>query len=190
MQTKWLGPLAGTLLMLGGCFGFGVIIHEPVGGQNIADGDFDYAARNGEVRTAVFGNPFGAPTGGFTATVTRNMRGANPGKPVAFTPRPTGGGSGAYHVVMLFNPDRAATANDACANASNVPTAPGHDPVNLFSAFCIGDTPLSSAGGLANGVSSPEDQNFRELVQQVTQALFPIYDHFDIGGEGGSAPKM
>ena len=42
---------------------------------------------------------------------------------------------------------------------------------------------LSTASGRVKGVHDPRAPLFRELVRQVTLALFPQIDHLDIGGD-------
>ena len=65
----------------------------------------------------------------------------------------------------------------------NIPTLPPTDTLRLASVFCYEDTMLSTAGGRVKGVHDPRAPLFRELVRQVTLALFQQIDHLDIGSD-------
>jgi hypothetical protein len=175
--------MAAALALLGGCDG--VVVYEPVGKQRYFNSDFEYAARSGELKTEVAGNPFGSAPN-FAPLVAEYMQNANRSIPVRFVLEPQGRGSAPYHVVMAFNPPRGATAHDACSQAGSLPTAPGTASVYLFSVFCSGDVALSEAGGSVSGLSGPDDPKLRALVRDVTYALIPPYDQNDVGAGGGS----
>ena len=81
-----------------------VIVDAPISNLNYTVDDFEYAARNGEIRTRVGRNPFGGAHDPFAARVMEHMFGANFGVEVAFTPSPKGKSSGRHHVLLLFNP--------------------------------------------------------------------------------------
>ncbi len=174
--------LTGTV----GCAGNLVLINDPVFQQLYTVEDFSLAARNGEIMTRVFGDPFAAPREGFAARVTGMMKGANLGREVTYTGAPAGGGSGNYHVALAFNPTPRTTADEICAGPPSDPMASGAGPVTLLAAFCHGHGLRSTASGHARNLSGPDDPRFRELVRGVTLALFPAYDHWDIGGDGGT----
>ncbi len=160
-----------------------VIVDAPISNLNYTVDDFEYAARNGEIRTRVGRNPFGGAHDPFAARVMEHMFGANFGVEVAFTPSPKGKGSGRHHVLLLFNPPISADEEDFCGHNVNIPTLPPTDTLRLASVFCYEDTMLSTAGGRVKGVHDPRAPLFKELVRQVTLALFPQIDHLDIGGD-------
>jgi hypothetical protein len=167
-----------TLTALSGCDG--LIIYEPVTPQRYGKGDFDYAARSGEMRTEVIGNPFGNVPD-FGALVAEHMYKANRGPAVKFVLAPGGGASAPYRVVMAFNPAPRVSAADICSQGSWIQTAPGTEPVTVLSAFCSGDLVVSEAGGRIGSVTGPRDPKFHSLVQAVTSALIPIDDRKGIG---------
>jgi hypothetical protein len=152
-----------------------VTVHEPVGPQRYTDSDFQYAARNGEIKTEVVGNPFGDDAG-FAAAVVEHMQNAQRGPPARFVLAPERGGSEPYRVVMAFNPPRNATADQACARAAGLATTRGSQSIYLLAVFCSGETALSQASGTVGAVSDARDRKFRSLVRQVTRALIPAYD--------------
>lgn len=184
MRSMRLLTAATALAATSACGGNMVLISEPVYQQLYTVEDFQLAALNGEIMTRVFGNPFAVPRDSFAGLVTGMMKGANLGREVIFTGTPAGRGSGYYHVALAFNPTPRTTADEICAGPPADPPVTG--PVTLLAAFCRSDGLKSTADGSAGNLSGPEDPRFRELVRGVTLALFPAYDHWDIGGDGGS----
>lgn len=188
-RSRALGAAAAVsgVLALGGCLD-GVAVDEPVYQQLYVDAEFEYAARSGELRTNVYGTPVAGARDGVVALTTAAMRGANRGPEVTFTPTPAGEGSGAYHVVMLFNPVGWVAPYDVCKDPVRYAGAPSDSRVRLVSAFCFGETMVSNASGSVTGVKGLGDPRFKSLVRQVTLSLFPAYDHWDIGGDGDNIP--
>lgn len=174
--------IAGMAAALAACSS-GIVVNEPVFEQLYVDGDLEYAAQSGELRTEVYGNPYGMGGARFTSTVTGLMKGANLGREVTFTASPKGPGSGPYHAVMVFNAATGTSPHEVCSAPAKIPTGPRGTALTLLSGFCIGDTLLSTADGTTFGVAATEDPRFRELVRGVTLALFPAYDHHDVGGD-------
>lgn len=181
---RMIGGLVLLVLLpvLGACRG-AVIIVEPIANLNYTVDDFNYASRNEEIRTRIGDDPFGGPREKFSALVTKLMYGANIGGDVAFVPSPGGEGSGRHHVVMLFNPPIGADEEDFCGPNVHFPILPLTDTLRLVSAFCYEDKMLSTADGRVFGVRHSGAPLFRQLVRQVTLALFPPIDHLDIGGD-------
>ena len=179
----------GAALALSGCIG-GVVVDEPVYEQHYVDGELEYAARSGELRTNVYGTPFAAAADRVAAVTTADMKGANRGPEITFTPTPKVNGSEGYHVVMLFSPVRGVTAYDICqaGDGSGHAAAPESGRVRLLSAFCFNDTLVSTAGGTVAGATGLEDPRFRSLVRQVTLSLFPGHDRKDRGDGGDAVP--
>lgn len=167
-----------ALALLAACDG--VIVTQPVGPQRYSNGDFEYAARNGAMKTEVVGNPFGAAPN-FAPLVIEYMQNANRSVPVKFVLAPEGGGSAPFHVVMAFNPPQGSVARDACSQAGSLPTATRTTAVYLFSVFCSGDVPMSEASGTVADLTGPDDPKLRSLVRQVTYALIPGYDQKGVG---------
>ena len=182
MKTITRFAVLALLPIVSACAG-GIQVLDPINTQLYTEDDFYYAARNGEITTRVGDNPFGGPSAHFAEMVTDHMYGANLGGDVVFTPSPQGPGSGRYHVVMLFNPPINSDEEDLCAKNARFPTVPAIDTLRLVSVFCYKDTLLSTATGQVSGVHSPRAPQFRDLVRQVTLALFPAHDNLDIGGD-------
>jgi hypothetical protein len=175
MRTYGPGFVAivGAFALLVGCDG--VFVDQALYPQRYSNGDFEYAARNGEMRTEVVGDPFGN-TPGIATTVAEHMYRANRGPIVKFVLAPEGGGSAPFHVVMVFNPPPRVSGADACAQANGIETARGTEPIRLLAAFCSGDVVMSEAGGRVGGAAGPADPKFRSLIRQVTLALIPPAD--------------
>jgi hypothetical protein len=152
-----------------------VVVNAPVGPQRFTDSDFVYASRNGEIETAVVGNPLGESPD-FAAVVLEHMHNANRGRPVRFVAEPQNAGSAPYHVIVVFNHRPNLAADAACSRSNSTPTEPASESITLLAVFCNGAQALSSAIGTARMVETPQDRRFRSLVRQVTYALFPAYD--------------
>ena len=163
-----------------------VIVRAPIPNLNYTVDDFDYASRNGEIRTRIGRNPFGGPHAAFSTRVTDHMYGANIGGDVTFAPSPGGTGSGRHHVVMFFNPPISADETDFCVPNAKVATQPFSDTLRLVAGFCYRNTLLSTADGRVRGVRNADAPLFRALVRQVTLSLFPAFDGLIIGDDGGS----
>jgi hypothetical protein len=181
--------MAAALIVIGlvsGCEG--VMVYEPMYTQLYSNGSFDYAARNGVMKTEIVGDPFGgAPN--FAEKVTDYLYGATRSVPVKFALQPQGTGSAPYHVVMIFNAPAGATSDQACAQRVAPAAGRSPDAIHVLAAFCSGDLAMSEAGGRAAGVTGPDDPKFRSLVRQVAYGLIPPYDRRDVGASGsGNTP--
>jgi len=174
------------LALLGGCDG--VIVYEPIYAQMYSNGSFEYAARNGVIKTEVVGDPFGGSPN-FAERVADYLYGATRSVPVKFALQPDGRGSAPYHVVMVFNAPAGATSDQACAQRVTPTAGRTSDTIQVLAAFCSGDLAVSEAGGRAGGITGPDDPKFRSLVRQVAYSLIPPYDRRDVGaGGGGNTP--
>lgn len=181
-RISTLAVAALAILGLAGCAGT-VVVYEPVGQQIYQDGDFETAALNGEIQTRVYGAPSSQDPRQIAKATFKAMYGANRGPAVDFTDTPTKGGSGGFHVVILYNPKFAAATNDSCYEPQSNAGTPGRGEAVLVAAFCFNDMLLSTASGQVSGVASVDDPAFTSLVKQVTHALFPAYDGVDRGGD-------
>ncbi len=185
MSTKENLALAALLLVVAGC-GDMVRVSDPVQSQQYVVEDFQQANVNQKIRTQVYENSFEISQDRFAAAVFHHMKGANLGRPTTFTPTPGDNGSGAFHVVMIFDPPRGTDPEAVCGRDLRVSSTRAGPGVFLMSAFCWGDKLLSTADGDVGAANGPDDPRFRSLIRQVTLALFPAYDHLDIGGDGGN----
>lgn len=188
MLSRFRGLIAlGTSLAIGGCAAFpeGVVIYEPNYAQLYSQGDFEFAAQRGEIKTAVKGSPFGIADEPFADKVMAMMNGANWGPRVDYTRNPTrippDTSESRFHVEIVFNPAANFAARSACGEPMKSPvTATGPD-VYMVAAFCFGDRLMSESAGRATGLTGPDDPRFRSLVRGVTLALIPVIDMRDVG---------
>lgn len=158
------------VLLAAGCTGV-PIVHD---GFNTYDTvrELGYAARGGELKTVVRGNPFATPDSALVAAVMRAMYMSNRGRVVRFTPSPQAVSSLDYRVVMQFNGP--AAGSELCApDAVAPPRRPPSPSVRIDAAFCRDAQALSEAWGTIEGPASPDDRGFQQLVSDVTRALFP-----------------
>lgn len=144
-------------------------------------GQFAYAAAGRDLRVVVVGNPFGGQPAAFERAVTDAMQGQHWGQRTHFTIEPGDSARDAYRVVLLFNPPDGVTGGALCGDRP--PRAlPDGDPggrVGVFGAFCRSDKILTRVRGTVDGAAGPNDPLFRELVGQVTNALFPLRQRHD-----------
>ncbi len=181
MRRSLMAVLALGVVALAGCTSE-VMVYEPGYPQRYSTGEFFYAARGGEMRVDVRGDPFGMAPERFADRVLTDMAGATRGPNVNFTTSPSGTGSAPYRVVMLFSAGPAAFGDDACAETAG-PVAPYGDRLTLLSVFCNGDVALAESEGWAYDVAGPDDVRFRKLVRAVSLALIPTHD-FGLGDDG------
>jgi hypothetical protein len=156
-------------LLVGACSGVERIYQGPDLYDTVAE--LGYAARGGELKTVVRGNPFGAPEPALVAAVTRAMYLSNRGRVVRFTTAPHEVSSLDYRVVMQF--DVPAAGSELCAATAPLPPRPPGPTVRLDAAFCRDRSALSEAWGEVDGATGPDDPAFQRLVSGVTRALFP-----------------
>jgi hypothetical protein len=67
------------------------------------NGDFEYATRNGAIRTEVIGTPFAVTPDALKSRVLGLMKGQNRGKPAEFVTQNGDKTDAAYKVVAAFN---------------------------------------------------------------------------------------
>lgn len=148
--------------------------------QGYGAGQFSYAGSGRDFRVDVVGNPFGGDDAAFGRTVTDAMQDRHFGPRTNFTTTPGESARSAYRVVMLFDPPVTFNGMRLCGESPTaLPTEAGHDDVSVYAAFCLGNYSLSRVKGTIGGASGPADPAFRELVGQVTFALFPPDRQFD-----------
>lgn len=143
-------------------------------------GEFAYAGAGRDLRTVVHGNPFGGgqPAFGepaFGEAVTDAMQGRHWGQRTHFTTAPGADARNLYKVVLLFDPPIDFTGLRLCrdddATLAGVPRR--GDGIAVFAAFCLGDKSLTGIRGSIPSATGPTDPAFRELIGDVTRALFP-----------------
>jgi hypothetical protein len=174
-----------TAALLTACAGDLVSVVEPqppVG--NYYNGDFEYATRNGAIRTEISGKPFAAAQDALDARVRTLMKHQNRGTPADFVAADGERTDPAYKVVVVFNMKRGYSGEDVCRlGASKVPTTGAGQTTVTMITFCFGDDMKTWAEGRVNGVSGPDDPKFAALVRQTTLSLIPAHDGQDHGGD-------
>jgi hypothetical protein len=180
MKLRSLATLLVVAGLATGCSVVRIIDHE--GGQNYYDGAFEFATLDGTIKTHVVGSPFAMPAPSFAQTVTANMKGAAPGRDVTFVPSSRNTTKHAFHIVVVFNGKNPLIETEVCQNADDVTTAPSPRTTVMFAVFCQDGHPLSYSTGYVDGLESPADPRFPQLVEQVSRAMIPGYDDYQSSG--------
>ena len=137
-------------------------------------GEFAVVAAGRDLWVVVAGNPFGGDAAAFEAAVTDAMQGRHWGQQTNFTTTPGANANTRYRVVLLFGPPRALNGARLCRDApSALPSESEGEEIVLFAAFCHGKRLRTQIKGRISSVAGPGDPDFRELVGQVTNGLFP-----------------
>jgi hypothetical protein len=134
-----------------------------------------YQARQGAMKTEIFGNPFNAPKSDLDNAVTDTMSGAIFGRPVQFATAVPPENRSPYRVVLVVNPAKTLASDDLC-QASDHPTSGPAPTLRMEAALCADGEALTATGGTVAGVQSADDPKFRTLVRQFALALFPFED--------------
>jgi hypothetical protein len=180
MKLRSLGALLVIAGLSAGCSAVRVIDHE--GGQNYYGGAFEFATLDGTIKTHVVGSPFGKSAPPVAQSVTANMKGATRGRAVTFIPSPRNTTKHAFHVVVVFNGKNPLIETEVCQNADEITTVPSADTTVMFAVFCQDGHPLSYSTGFVDGLESPADPRFPQLVKQVARAMVPGYDDYRSSG--------
>lgn len=180
MKIRTLGMITLVGALLGGCSA--VRVSDPASGLNYYDGAFEYATLDGKIDTHVVGSPFANSGPGFAQTVTANMKGATRGRDVAFVPSPRNTTKHNFHVVVVFNGKNPLVVSEVCENADEVTSVPAQRTTVMLAVFCHDNHPLSYASGLVEGLESPDDSRFQQLIKQVALAMIPGFDYHRASG--------
>ena len=130
----------------------------------------------GEARVVpvrVEGAPFGETKTDLTVRVIEAMRG-HTAYPTDFWPLPDGQEARAYRVVWMFNPPAGVSNFALCAEGKLPdPLPPRPDgTIEVSTAFCRGDRPLSAVNGTIRA-GSAEDPAFLQSIARYTYSMFP-----------------
>lgn len=134
-----------------------------------------YQARQGAMKTEIFGNLFSAPKATLDNAVTGAMSGSIFGRPVQFATAVPPENRSPYRVVMVVNPAKSMASDELC-QTSDYPTGGPASTLRMEAAFCANGQALTATGGTVAGVQSADDPKFRTLVRQIALALFPVED--------------
>ncbi len=165
-----------SLLFAAACAPGGTRLTHQYLSSAYSSGEFAYAGAGRDLRTVVHGNPFGGGQSAFGEAVTDAMQGRHWGQRTHFTTAPGADARNLYKVVLLFDPPIDFTGLRLCrdddATLAGLPRRGG--AVSVFAAFCLGDKSLTEIRGSIPSATGARDPAFRELVGQVTGALFPL----------------
>ncbi|MFD2262678.1 hypothetical protein ACFSM5_07245 [Lacibacterium aquatile] len=131
------------------------------------------AAGSAPVPVVVAGNPFAQ------ASIERLNTGVTAAMPTYFASNlqwqsaPPLDPNATNRVVFLFRQEGVARRDEVCGQQPSASPAPMGADLQVTAAFCRGPSALSSASGSVPMPMTPEDPAFKELVANVTTALFP-----------------
>lgn len=142
-------------------------------------GDFSFAGGPHELRTALYGNPFGADETALRAGVIAAMQTTNwywrAVKPnMTFVDGPGSEDWRSFHVAVYLNAEPLDSAADYCAAAGNLNF---HGPGELMAVrmvFCNGRELYSTTVASLPNVTGADDAAFHKLLAQMTRGLWPL----------------
>ncbi len=166
---------AGSLVFLTTCAPGNVRLTHQETDSAYDSGEMAYAGAGRDLLVVIYGNPFDGGTAEFQNAVTGAMQGRNWGQRMNFTTTPGAGARTLYKVVLLFDPPVTLLAQRLCSETAEALAArPSRgEGISVLAAFCRGDKALTEIKGYTGSAPGHDDTAFRELVGQVTQALFP-----------------
>ncbi|HYG90482.1 MAG TPA: hypothetical protein VD978_29955 [Azospirillum sp.] len=152
-------------------------------------GEVAYAASNRDLRVVIHGDPFGMDPQSFGHLVTDSMQNRISGVHTNFTTMPNQTTRPEYSVVLAFNPAQTMLSSYLCSGQP-IQTSPPGGPIVVQGAFCrdtglfglfggaglfglFGGGALTSATGWLDSPREPTDPDFKALIGNMTQALFP-----------------
>jgi hypothetical protein len=184
-MSRLAAPLAGLVLLLGGCAGQPIVYHRHV--TSYSPGEFAYA---GDVFIDVKGNPYKVPQEEFNRTVAGILSGSIWGQPVRFVSARAPESRSPYKVVWVFDPPWYASYDRMCQNPETIQSeAPGAGSTKVTAALCRSDYTVSYvyAGFAAQG---PQDPAFRSALEQIELALLPAQNEHTRGRDDGGDPAI
>ncbi|MGE3935784.1 MAG: hypothetical protein AB7F67_21170 [Rhodospirillaceae bacterium] len=185
MKTKLHRLGIAGLLGTAACTNAPIVYDAGPSTSSYMDGEFEAAARDGEVRTEVLGNPFGVPQDRVESAVTSAMRGANRGPDVAFTTHPgttsPGVAASPYKVVVAFDLPVGLVNSSICAPSGAYPVRSG-GAVSMTAAFCRDGSLMSHGTASFDSPVGIDSPGFRALVRNATYAMIPPIDRKNVGG--------
>lgn len=167
------------LLATAACTNAPVVYEAGPSTSNYMDGEFEAAAKDGQVRTEVRGNPFGIAQNRLEIAVTSAMRGANRGPDVVFTTHPAG--TSPYKVVVVFDLPVGLVNSSICAPSGADPVRSG-GAASMTAAFCRDGSLMSFGTARLDGPVGIDSPGFRALVRDATYAMIPPIDRKNVGG--------
>jgi len=166
--------LFAAALALAACAGGAVRLSHQEAASTYAPGEFAWAAAGRDLWVVIAGNPFGGDATAFEVAVLAAMQGRHWGQRTTFTTAPGADARIRYRTVLLFDPPVSLNGAQLCREPpSALPSVSDGDGIVLFAAFCHGKRLRTQVKGRIAQAAGSDDPAFRELVGQVTNALFP-----------------
>jgi len=151
---------------LSGCGNGSLIYHADYGRYSRSTAQ--YAARDGEMPLAVYGNPVGDQVAGIAEAVADGLYGTHVDYSTEFVPTERPGREG-YRTVIVFGKT---TQNEICSLPRTGDYATG-SPTPVSGAFCLGDEVLSYVSGRTPKIDSADDPDLTQQVRAMGRDLFP-----------------
>lgn len=163
--------------MVTGCGGSTVLYNHHVY-NSYSPVEFGVVAGRKDLKTVVYGDPFGMGQDAFAgATVEVLNRFNPPPQPTNFTLEPGESANLAYRVVLVFDAPRVSIIRLCQEPPPGVPEEAETDgTLHVAAAFCLNRGELTSIKGKVAGVQGVDDPRFDRLLSQVVIALFPRSD--------------
>jgi hypothetical protein len=165
------------LTLVGGCAGSTVIYNRNVYNR-YSPVEFGVAAGRKDLRTVIYGDPFGMGQERFAAAAVAVLdRHEPPPQPTNFTLEPGESSNPAYRVVLVFDDPDVSTIR-LCQEPPPRGSQSADDDGTLYvaAAFCLSRGELTAVKGKVADVGSVEDPKFDRLLGQLVIALFPRSD--------------
>ncbi|MEK9662539.1 MAG: hypothetical protein VW644_12530 [Alphaproteobacteria bacterium] len=166
-----------AVLLLGGCAG------APVIGTADTAPTYDrtllQSASSGgnELRVDVEGDPFGAGAVATANATVSAMQGNMMGIPARFSLDPASELTPPTRVVVYYNPRNMRQSESLCAPGGPVAGGRSEDgKLRVVSAWCQTNFQMSSASGHVSDATGLDSAAFKDLVAQMTFAMFPPKD--------------
>ncbi len=140
---------------------------------------FAYGGALGDFLVDVVGNPFPEPKAEVDRTITDEMYGSHAGPVTNFTTERTPRVRPEYRAVFLFNPPRAFNGFWLCDGSRELQAGPTGERLHVIAGFCVGDRTYTEVRASIPAPATSRDPQFRQMVRNVTQELFPLYDQFE-----------
>ncbi len=135
-----------------------------------------YAAKSGQIATAIHGNPFAGKANAEDVAASVRPPGWLPrGTVLSTKPRP--GTPANIRIVLVFDPaSNVLREADLCAAEAKPETQTPSSRLRVHAAVCIDDKPVSWLQGEGRAAAAPSGKSFQNLMNQVMANLLPDRD--------------
>ena len=142
------------------------------------------AATTGGILVEVVGNPFDAPKSDLETSITSAMTGSHFGPHVDFVTTPAEDFRSPYRIVMVFDSNHGYTQIKLCGETGSIAPEPAKS-VQVYTALCAADKPLTGVSGRVRDVTGPGDPKFERLISHITLNLLPPFNPDRRDGDRG-----